>query len=243
MTISVRDLQEQAIATLGNQTSKEYDLLRLVNEWGRAFFTLHQWSFLVRPPAQVNFVASQDYASLPADFGQLEGAVQITNGLIRSMIPATMQEIAMLRTNTVSPIINGVYYYAIQYPVPDISLGGLGLPQLALFDTPQTNIVNALTVPYRAGWPTLTTDIQFCPIPSWCDACFIQGWRAYLRGLEEEDNAPMSARMASWMVDPLTQMAMDYDGGVQQNIGQQRGGAANADYGFVRDYDGTVSGP
>lgn len=243
MPISVRDLGAQAVATLGNRESKEYPLLDLVNEWGDAFFTLHPWSFNVRAPASLNFVAGQDFAGLPADFGQLEGKVQITSGLIRSMIPSTMEQITSLRTSSASPVINGVYYYAIEYPVPVPSTGQLGNARLALFDTPQQNITSALTVPYRAGWPELVSDNEFCPIPKWARACFIQGWRHYLRGLEEEDTSPMAARFALWMSDPLTIAAMEHDGGVQGNIGPQMGGAVTLDYGFSRDYDGPVAGP
>lgn len=160
-------------------------------------------------------------SDLPADFVELV-AYEAT-ALSSCFELTTLEQLLSLRSRGVPPG-NITIYGAVEWVGPVSATNGAVVPRLALYGTPTSATLNALTIQYRAGWVPLTDDSSYCVLPPWCEALFIQCIRAFAKGYDEDDEEPMAIRLAR-VAGPLLDAATRRDGMVQPSFGPMRGGS------------------
>ena len=124
--------------------------------------------------------------------------------------------------------------------------GGAPEPRLELWPTPASDDATALTCYYVRGWWHLDEDEHEIPIPRWLEGVYLELVRAYARGYEREDVAPIGPRLAALEAGPVMMAAIRRDSTMQGAYGRLRNGAAamvvNPVRGYPFDFTGT-SGP
>lgn len=95
-------------------------------------------------------------------------------------------------------------------------------PVLELWPTPQQDMDGALTIFYRGGWERVRKDTDLLAIPDWIEPLYKALLRAYVRGVEEEDEGTVDQRVRTVMEGPLMAVAVRRDSRIAPNIGPMR---------------------
>lgn len=194
------------------------------------------------------FAATVDTAAvrLPYDFGNIID-IQPTVGLVNSFNLTDSSFINQLRTNEVS-VGNFRYWGCVtrgmNYDHTGEASAGVGEWRLEVYPTPTVATTNALTMFYRAGWRTVSSDTVLVPIPDYCESLFRMLVRSFARGYEEDDVASLHQRLAEIEASPMFVHAKRRDGDMQNTMGQMYGGAVHQQVRNVNEYLRTqVIGP
>lgn len=166
--------------------------------------------------------------ALPADFRDLI-TIETSSGLLKGITLTTFTELLERRASSVTTT-SGNYYAAIVHP-QTTALGastGAPTPRLEIWPSPGANEVAAMTLIYRAGWTTLSSDTALLRIPPYLELPYLEILRALARGFEEEDQGSVSQRLAGVMTGPLMAVAKERDDMVQPHYGRIRNGAAES---------------
>lgn len=232
---------DQAQAANGGQFDGRTDPVELVNEAGQYLCAMHDWGWLERPAASLDFVANQTYVSLPSDFGKLVKAVMLNN-LSAIVYETSLTHIERLRGSTyVDPF---VYYVAIAYPAQSGATTLVPNPRLEIWPTPGTSETGAMSAVYLAGWTVLSAMNHVAAIPLDMEPLLLQLVRAYGQA------AGRGGIMLQDLLDRIEQGAMvnrlkSSYGGVQGTLGQMMGGAVASsleERGIYRPYT-SISAP
>ena len=225
MPLSTSQCESLIQHTLNTQLGDEIDAMFLINQAGNYLVGLEPWNWLLRPPTSINLSAGQEYVSLPTDFGRAIH-VQVNPGLTNTFNWTTIDQITNLRSTGIN-IGSLEYWGAIATP----AIAATGVypdPRLELYPTPASTVVGGLKIVYRARWKTQSgpaNDSDYIPIPEYMEPLYTQILRAFARGLEEEDDASLSKRLAEIQMGPMYSAASRMDAEMQADYGQILNGA------------------
>lgn len=150
----------------------------------------------------------------------------------------------------------GAQLEAIEVPVDaveptryDSNLGafsfGVGVPvrRMEVWPTPRVDQLNAFLLFYRASLNRIVNHAtDSIEIPSFLDPLYLELCRAYARGVHEEDEANLSARMDDVMSRSVFLTAVEHDDTQQMDYGPLRGVASTEGW-FYRDWGSDVTVP
>jgi hypothetical protein len=160
------------------------DATHMVNHAGRHLVSMHEWSWMQRPPAHLDLVADQAWVALPSDFAQLI-SVDAPNQLESSAVIVTLDVLQSQRT-LFDPTLN--VWVAIEYPPAASNTAVNPPPRLAIWPTPTANVTGGIIVTYRAGWRDLVTMSDRPAIPSDMEPLFVQVVRSVVLGQLDKDD-------------------------------------------------------
>jgi hypothetical protein len=222
MTILLSQAKAFVRKVAGGGTPELTDEAAYVTMAGEQLAGMHPWTFLRRPIASVNFVAAQEWAALPADFGEL---VAIERSNLDGWMWVGMDEILEMRY--AGQAIAAGYVGCITYALPGTATPP-DAPRIELFPTPSANSTGALRLAYRAAIGLPSSDSHALQIPGWADLLFYEVLRAVVLGTEEHDNGGVSERMAAVQGGMVFATAIRRDTEVAPNAGFLRNGVGQA---------------
>lgn len=222
---------------LGGDPAAPLTGLGILNEAGEFLVSMHRWGWLERPPATLDLVSGQAYVSLPSDFSELV-AYDATNSLVNSLSMTTHQHLLELRTNQIQST-SWNFWASIVYAV---GTNGVPAPRLEFWPTPSASDTGALTIIYRAGWTALSDDSDTIAMPSWMHSLYLACVRAFAKGYEESDAAPLEQWLALIEQGPQFRAAKLQDSATQTDFGTLEGGAAQLG-GYTRSWDFAAGNP
>ncbi len=122
--------------------------------------------------------------------------------------------------------------------------GGEPEPVLELYPVPTADSDAALTIFYRGGWGRVKADTDVLSMPDWIEPLFKAMLRAYVKGIEEEDEGTVDQRLDSVMRGPLMAGCISRDAKIAPNVGALRGSAVSGSGTFIPAMlRNTVQGP
>lgn len=220
--LTVLELQRFIRHTLGGaEPPSEIPAIAIINEAGEELVNARRWNWLVRPETPLSLTASQNYISLPADFGEVI-SLEMADTLNGQMIAVTPKEIMAWRSTPV-PAAPTTFYWTIEYQ--GTSAAGAPVPRIALHTDPTTSQANAIRLIYRAGWTPLSADGDAAVIPTWMESLYRDFITAVARGRCEEDIATVGDRLEVVLNSSSFRAKAARDAATQVNRGQLAGGA------------------
>lgn len=227
MTLRLEDCAAHIFHALGAEPSSELSTPLVANAAGEWFVSSQAWKWLSRTPASGDFVASQDYVTLPTDFGELV-AVERDN-VVAGFTLVSMSELMTMRAKSVASSSELNLWGAVSHSPG--TTASAPTPRLEVYPTPSANLTGALKILYRAGWTRLTASEQtHVYIPTFCEPVYIETLRAFALGWEEHDEVGLSERLAAIEMGPLMQAAMRRDAASQTDYGEIRNGLVACSY-------------
>lgn len=226
--ITLIELIEQIEHEAQGSLDGRVDAARLVNLAGRQLTRLTAWSFLVRPPVDLNLIAGQDWIDLPDDFQRLEGRGVVANNLIISTVRmVSLSDLAMLRAANLGGDID--WHATLVYAAKAAGGEPYRPPTLAIHPTPTETSIAALKLNYRAGWRHLVAGGDAANVPDDVEGLLIDIVRAVTR-------ATIHRRPATVELEPILRSQAYRDlrssYGAQQPLrGPIRGGCLSAPFG------------
>ena len=225
MALLAQQLVTRAAEILGTDIPSSITPLGLVNEVGEIVCSHTEWAFLQRAPVTVDLIATQNYVTLPTDFGEFEvrGAIA-TNGLTTFIKITTPDEYNDAVSFGVAPV--GFSYIGTVYTPESPSTGPDPVPRLYIYPVPSTTQMGAVTILYRATWKRVTAAEDHLNLPVWMEPLFFECVLAYLKGLTEHDNGTASERISKVLTpeNTLYRGARRRDGFQQAVPGPMTGG-------------------
>ena len=225
MPVTADTAQRVALETLGfDEFPAHIPGLMLANQAGDWLFSTRSWNFLDGAEVNLDTVAGESFISLPGDF---QAVIELTRASSGST-PAnwitwtTVAEIVRLR-GTLQSVGTLAYYGAVGYRDDG---AGTPTPVLELYPAPTTNESGAFRLRYRRQWRALTEDTDRTATPGWIDALYLEAVRSFARGLMEEDQGSLSARLGELTAGALYMTAVRRDTTIQSRHGILSGGAA-----------------
>jgi len=225
MALLAQQVVTRAAEILGTDIPAAVTPLGLLNEVGHVLYSHVEWAFLLRAPVTADLVATQNYVTLPPDFGEFRGRGAIaTNGLTNFVKITTPDEYDDAVSYGIAPV--GFTYIGAVFTPESPSTGPDPVPRLYVYPVPTTNQPGAVTILYRATWRQLTSAEDHINLPTWMEPLFFDCVLAYLKGLTEHDNATVAERLAKvlTMDNPLYRGARRRDGFQQSVPGPMEGG-------------------
>lgn len=150
---------------------------------------------------------------------QVDASVSGAVVTITSRIPGTQGNVALASSGTPNATLSGL---------SGGRDGGRPEPRLDIWPDPVTDLVDALTIYYRAGWEHLDEDSHSVSVPEWLEALYIQLVRAFARGYEREDMRSMSDRLNELTTSGMYMHAISRDAEIQPDYGPMMGGASES---------------
>ena len=170
MPLTLADLKAYVVHYAGGGdpnpvlTNADTTKQNIVNQAGRYLFNMHSWSWKESTDAQVDWVASQSYASLPSDVEEVTSLIERADSLSGRLIRATLDFVVDQRERSgVSGLSSR--YWAVSYPGQTSTTVYAGNPRIELSWTPGSNLSNAARVVYKRKWLELTADAAVANIP------------------------------------------------------------------------------
>ncbi len=199
MTVTLEQCLGIIRHTLGGAPSPDIDQIALCNEAGDYLVSMHPWGWLQKV-TQIVLVDDAETISMPSDFRSIEGIESPINLGGTGVEMETMQIVLDYRRGALAPPIRhhvgalvsvhpatggDVTWRLEVWPKVDFASGGSsGHPD------------RLLDVIYLRSWKTLDDDNNVALLDKDCVALYKEILRAFARGAEEEDEAPLDARLA-----------------------------------------------
>jgi hypothetical protein len=262
VTLLLAEAKGIAEHALGGPVHDAVTALRCINEAGHWLCNIRPWRWLRGGLEALAFVADQDYADLPADFGALI-ALEGGRGFSNSIALVTLEELLERKAQSAGGTAS--YYCAVvTYDHADItgtSAGGSHAvtattaataaakkrptPRLEIFPTPTAAATDGALVYYTRGWREVTEDQDTIFVPDWMESVYLRALRCWVRGYEEEDTYPKDEAMAMMVGGPEFRGAVKRDAQMQMLNGPIRGGAAQGgwDQGRQSRLYGVIANP
>lgn len=204
--------------------------LDLLNMAGEQLVNMRSWNWLRRAPQFLGHIADQEYVQLPIDCAVVR-KIEPTTSSGNWVTITNMPELLRMRAHG-----NGAQWYvAMTYA------GVPAAPRLEISPTPSATDPEVWTLWYSGGWRTLLTEEDVLPFPIWVKPVYDLLVRAVARGLEEEDEGTMSARIAEVQAGPVYVAAARRDGRLSVDLGPLRNPFSIVNMDPV--WPGTIVGP
>ena len=166
--------------------------IQCINAAGQYLMTMYPWSWARQALASLSLTASQAYVELPSNFVAMDDVQPADQSEWIQFV--TRSEFLHWQRNQATP--SGYLGYCGSVVDPTTN----ALTQVIhLYPTPATNETDAFTIAYRSGWSSFASsdaDEKRIPIPEWLEPLFLEVFRAYYMGLEEEGNGGVTQRLA-----------------------------------------------
>lgn len=218
----------------------EHSITELLNEVGEWFVSVHDWNFLVRPPAYLATVDGQGYCELPDDFTQHIHVVGV-GANPRTIKLEDPTAVARAQADGGPP---GHYVACFTYGLPTVD-GPKAVARLDLGPIPTESVAQAFVLAYKGGWVTVDDSGDHIVLPTWVTGLYLRACTAWLGGLEQEARGTIEDRLDRLVGSMLWQAAVERDDNAQQDLGCLRGGvgetmaADSSEWPFPR-YTGAV---
>ncbi len=229
MALTVSQYKARMKQAIGNaDPATGFTLLEILNESLRDVYGYAEWSWKTGAPASIDFVANTAYAALPTDFGTGQ-LLSVHSPLvpIYRVIKTTLDDIAAKRGLIVSMPMTT--YVAVSWPSQLNSVLAPGQARLEIWPTPSTSRTGAITITYRRGPATLTSDSQVPNIPVNFESALTSWARAQtmLRELGASDQGAVAEyNFAKSQLDSLKEQ----DGAQDSDLGLIQGAVMGASY-------------
>ena len=217
MALTVTQCADWIKLTLGNNPGAPLSTLEIVNQAGRHLVTMRAWKWLEGRTATLDTVAAQDYADLPADFGE-PIALEVADRSY-SVTWVTRQRLDCLRAaGNESGSIFSVFVStrAADEETPPT-------PVLELSPPAPTTTVGYFNLSYRATWADLTSDQDYVPISPICDTLYKRLLQVFARGYTREEQGSLDQRLVEIATGPVFRNAIRDDRRKQTDYGRIRG--------------------
>jgi len=162
----------------------------LINMAGELLTSMQPWTWLRRPIAGLNFVASQEWVALPEDFGEL---VALDRDNLDGWEWVGLDDLLEMRYGRQS--IAAGYAGAVVTALPPVGSTAPDAARIEIFPTPAANVTGALRLAYRARWTPPATESHALKIPGFVDLLYFEILRSVVLGIEEHDNAGVDQRV------------------------------------------------
>lgn len=206
MALTVLDVSRSVQRRLDGEPS--VPVIVLCNHAGRSLTQMHEWNWLLRPPAVLRLQAGVSHCYPPDDFGREVTPQNAVSPGWRLFKIVSQRELAGLRESVAQPA--GPYRY---YASPIYEKGEDGALRLRfeLFPTP-TEASSDVKLWYRAKWVALEDDDEIIPIPEALELLYLEIVMAVAQGIDEHDMGSLSSRLAELAMSPLFHDAVAEDG-------------------------------
>jgi hypothetical protein len=172
---------------LGGDPDSRLNLYAVLNEAIEYLFNCHAWKWRKRPPVNLSFTATQEYITLPADFGEIV-SIEVKSNFMRNVEQTSVSHIMFMRSaiNQNNPSL--AVYVALSWPTQTTTTAAPANPRLEIYPTPATTEANVLSIQYRAGAIRIATDASTTVpnIPPKLERALSLLCRAYVLHYEEE---------------------------------------------------------
>ncbi len=205
--------------------------------------SMHEWRGLVRSAVDLATVANQSYIDLPVDCAKII-TIQYSDGNWRAIRFVTQEQLAVWKTtNQPAPGYSGTYIGATSW-----AEGATGAtPRLDVYpDISETNS-DTFRITYRSrllltavGSAADTTVLQLPPYMNWLVRAVV---RIFAKGVEEEDDGTVWARIEELERSAALFRTKTADGSMQPSIGRMKGGAAQFGSLRIADTDEELADP
>lgn len=219
----------QIRAASGGRIDDRTDGFELLNDAGHYLTNMHDWGWLARPPANLNFVASQEYVTLPSDFGNML-SIEVPNSLQTTVQEETLERILYLRGSSLNDPFR--YHVAVVFPTQTSVTVAPGNPRLEIWPTPGSNESNALRISYRAGWTVLTAVNSVPNIPVDVEPLFIQIVRAF-GAAAGNPSINLNDLLTKIEMGPITRGLKSNYGVVQGSLGMTQAGIVQLSQNYI----------
>lgn len=230
MPLSVKELVGLIAHKIDTSEQGAMPALGIVNEAGRFIVAQRNWSWTLRPPTVIGTIGGQSWVSLKSDFGRLAGRmVSHPNAQrVRNVVESNLDIINRLRATQNPPIgMDGDYLGAVVFS-PLSPPGGPPMPRMELWPTPPVTDGSAFSCAYYANWVDVTSDDVNVDVPWYIEGLMRHAVREVAAGYEHDDKASIWDRTNEIVSSAIWRGAVVADQGVQTNLGQGMGGAAQA---------------
>lgn len=186
--------------------------IRILNLAGRHFYNMHSWRAALVTGASLNYVANQNYCTLPTGFGELIGCEVADNALLRPVYRIGIEEMLKLRN------INPGYFGFITHVCVESQT------KLGVYPTPTASATAALQIAYLSRWADVTGDNVTIGVADFAEGLLMHVVREYAAGMVigDLDDRLNAIRQGTLFDDTIRQ------DGIQQRIhGKLLGGAAS----------------
>jgi len=198
----------------------ELDRLIAANEVGEWLCNAEVWNWLRRPSTLLSLVASQQYITLPADFGRFV-SIDTVSGSVYRVKMETQEAVDRARR---LPAANGTLFKGCILHTAPTALA-VPVAQLEIGPIPGASAANVIRLSYIATWRTCTTENDLIPMPLWLHALYIRAFALYLAGWERDKGGTVEQRCASLRMSDIWQSAVDRDDTIQCDLGPMHGSA------------------
>lgn len=207
----------------GGEPSSELSLLDIANQAGEWLYDFTNWRWKSRPPVALATVTGQTYIELPDDFGEMIGIPRGPSSFPYPIRMTSIEQIAALRaiTNPTSP---SGFYGALVYTAADQDTQAPPKPRIEIWPPPSEDNATVAMLYYTASWVELTDDDDIANVPRYCNRLLIECARAFLSGLEDEEQGTTDERLDRIVNGHLLAAAVMRDQGEQNDYGQMPAG-------------------
>ena len=155
----------------------------------------------------IDFTMETGRVALPSDFGRLI-RLEGKDSFLTRTYPSNPSDIQRLQTSAIAG--NG---FTVAYAVEWNSATPTSQPvaTLRLWPTPDVTDFEALGATYSREWPTLTSDDDYIPIPSYMEPLYLQFVRSVASGYDAGGDAVAGATLLPDLVDRLRASRMFSD--------------------------------
>lgn len=221
MTVTLQQCEDMILHTLdADSLPVELEVIDIVNRAGSWLYTAHPWSWL-RRSGTLGTTSGQNYINLASS--ALPNVTKIVEAWfaysVASMIrPVSLAEVVERRAGLVSNLpsycavgtreISGALVRTVEFDVEFAS-------------TVTASSTGPIFLVYEAGWVQPGVNIL---VPVEFEGIFLQVLRAYARGYQEEDIAPLDQRLGALSNSMEFKQLKAHDAMRQVRRGPMRGG-------------------
>lgn len=191
MTLTKLDLETLLADDIDHvDGSGALDALRYINNAGVMLCNMYGWRWLDRVGTAISLVASQAYVDLPSDLLRIHSID--SDELGKGLVLVDFETFAEHEKQLSQP--SGYYAYL------GAGVGSLGeyTKRLFLYPTPSSGTTEKLNLKYKAGWNRFLTadgNTREATIPDFIEPLYLEVFRAYYMGYEEDGDAGVTQRM------------------------------------------------
>lgn len=216
MTLVLAQLRELMVHAL-NGAEPTHAAAWIANMAGEDLCSAHAWKWLEPEDVPLNLLAGVGHVYLP------EGTASVSQVVVAGgtglAAAVTAQDVTAIREGFFPPPSGPVVWYAT-------STDEDGNLRLEVAPIPTTSSLGTLVATIRRGWVELVDDQSRARIPRWLEPLYVEWLLEYVRGLYREADGTWTARRDRLLGSQTFRQYQKRDGGVQVDLGEQSGGAA-----------------
>lgn len=227
----------------GRRLDARTDSVEVVNDAGHHLVAMHSWPWLERPSVALDFVADQNYVTLPSDFSQLIGRGIVGVRTTRVAVTfTTLPDLELRRQATES--VDDNYYVALEYATQANTASNPAGARLAVWPTPSANSTGALQCSYRAGWIRLDDAEDVPNVPANVEYLLVEIVRAFARSfVAEPGKDQLQEDLVRIEKGPIASRLRAHYGSAQNDLGMMTGGIVEQFQPLIRNYTSITTRP